>query len=168
MREAGYGTVRMPDVWGIHDCEQSYRHIFIKMVLRARKLPREAPMLLARAEELSGDDPDFRVAAWGLRVGLAAAGDPGAPSEYDWEKDFPEFELMLREAGLSPKPPLDVERALRLPEEILAGEPIRTTGDLLQEFEARTGRRNTSRGLLARMGRRFLAWDEALRKRRAK
>jgi len=168
MAARGNALARVPDIWGIHDYEQSYRHIFLKMVARARKSSREAPMLLARAEELSGSDPDFRVAAWGLRVGLAAAGDPGAPREYDWENDFPEFELMLKEAGLSPKPPLDVARALRMPEDILAREPIRTAGDLLHEFEGRTGRRNTSRGLLARIGRRFLAWDETLRKRRAK
>lgn len=112
MKAEGYTFTALPVVLGIHDYEQSFRHIYLKMRLRARREIEidggesglRAFSTFCRKHAALGE-PDFTVALWGLEDGETdsrrAAGRTA--SELDWFAPWPEFDRRLRTAGLTEK-----------------------------------------------------------------
>jgi hypothetical protein len=112
MMARGYTMSGPPMPVGLHDFEQSFRHIYLKMRLRARRELGDEPgktttdyfeFVRARIHE----HPDFLVASWGLDDGRADALSGAAPAHYDWDAPYPELDARLAAAGLSEKPPLN-------------------------------------------------------------
>jgi hypothetical protein len=97
---------------GIHDFEQWHRHIYVKMRLRGRRWAADGGAgsdtayadHLGFVERRARTDADYLVAFWGLRDGYADAARPGAPSQYDWDGHFPEYNERLLSTRLSEKP----------------------------------------------------------------
>lgn len=113
---------------GIHDHEQFFRHIYLKMRLRGRRefvddhgKTLHASIELMRSLAARGDD-DARVAVWGLQDGAAdASTSAAAPAHYDWFADYPAFDARLLESGLREKPPLNVDPPASLALERMLG-----------------------------------------------
>lgn len=116
MKAEGYAFSALPVVLGVHDFEQSYRHIYLKMRLRAR---RELEIdggdqglsgfVQYCRERAAGGESDFTVALWGLEDGAADSKQRSARAavgEPDWFAPSPEFERRLREHAMSEKRPL--------------------------------------------------------------
>jgi len=110
MDAKGFKPFAPPMVVGVHDHEQSYKHIYLKSRLRGRREAADAAAphsdSLSFVSRLADTDPDYLVAMWGLRDGRtdAAAADPR--SHYDWDAPYPEFVSRLAAGGLAEKPPL--------------------------------------------------------------
>ncbi|HBS28175.1 MAG TPA: hypothetical protein DEB06_01705 [Phycisphaerales bacterium] len=102
MEASGHPSLFAGAVLGLHDFEQSFRHLYIKMLLRARKTGQIDP-LRARLARLAPDHPDLRVALWGLDDAPSHA----ATREFDWDAPYPALDAHLRDAGLREKNPLD-------------------------------------------------------------
>jgi hypothetical protein len=129
MKAEGYSFTAQPVVLGIHDYEQSFRHIYLKMRLRARRELEidggesglRAFTTLCRKRAALGEH-DFTVALWGLEDGAAdsrrAAGRPA--DELDWFAPWPDFDRRLRDAGLTEKPALPADNAADLVARVLA------------------------------------------------
>lgn len=119
MKARGYTREVYAKVLGLHEHEQSYRHIYIKSLLRARK-DDDAEAFRRSLEVRAECDPDAMVALWGFEDAI-----DGGPDEYDWSAPLPSFEARMERAGLAEKPPLDAseieELALR---EILAHDYV--------------------------------------------
>ena len=112
MGEKGFRAQGPPVVVGVHDYEQSYRHIYLKARLRAR---REASAPDADSfgfvSERAAGDTDMLVASWGMEDGRADAGRTDAPSCYAWDDLYPEFHSRMREHGLMEKLGWNVDAA---------------------------------------------------------
>jgi hypothetical protein len=128
MEREGHGFHVQPRILGVHDFEQSLRHIYVKMLLRGRKTEERAWMrgsFTRRAQRDTPDAIDFQVALWGFDDGLhdEAAGVQSisrAATEYDWQRTDPRFDRRMLEHGLSEKPPLsNVEHADNLAQRFL-------------------------------------------------
>jgi len=102
MEQAGHRSVFAGDILGLHDYEQSLRHLYLKALLRARKTD-HLDTLRARLASLQAVHPDFLVTLWGLED----AGCHASEQELDWSAPLPRLETRLREAGLVEKGPLD-------------------------------------------------------------
>ena len=70
MEAKRYGWIQLQTVTGLHDYEQYYSDILRKMILRANKSPGMVSCLLERSRSYLAEDMDFRVANWGLLIGL--------------------------------------------------------------------------------------------------
>ncbi|MBY0311142.1 MAG: hypothetical protein K2W85_03645 [Phycisphaerales bacterium] len=114
MERAGHGYQATTLPVGVHDFEQAYHHIYVKMRMRGRRecaddggksLDRYIALMKSLADL---GDHDARVAAWGLEDGAAdarAAVPP--PPHYDWLSDYPELNARLSAAGIRTKPALN-------------------------------------------------------------
>jgi len=100
MVKRGYTRECYAKIFGLHEFEQSFRHLYIKSLLRARKEPDLQPLIdrLTLAAETSGD---ARVALWAIKD--ARLGEQ--PREYDWSAAYPRFEERMRACGMTEKPP---------------------------------------------------------------
>ena len=125
MLAKGYTMLGPPTPVGSHDFEQSFRHIYLKMRLRARRELGDEPgktttdyfeFVKARAHA----DPDFLVASWGLNDGRQDALMPGTPAQYDWEAPYPELDRRVAHAGLTEKSSLDLDGARGLADRLIA------------------------------------------------
>jgi len=116
MQARGFGFGALPIPLGIHDYEQYYRHIYLKMRLRARRQLEvdvgdkdAAPFREACRVRGERGERDFEVALWGLDDGAADsrrrvdAGAAPVPRNYDWNREWPEFDARMRAAGLEEK-----------------------------------------------------------------
>ncbi len=104
MGAKGFSVQGPPVVVGVHDYEQSYRHIYLKARLRARReanAPEYDSFQFVRA--LVAGDADMLVASWGMEDGRADAARVDAPSCYAWDVEYPEFERRMRAHGLAEK-----------------------------------------------------------------
>ncbi|MCC6322988.1 MAG: hypothetical protein IT438_16310 [Phycisphaerales bacterium] len=127
MEALGFGYEGHPVVLAAHDFEQSFRHIYLKMRLRARREVEGASsggdveslrrFCIERAE--SGD-ADFLVALWGVEDGRADAARGGPVRHYDWFAEYPEFDARAREHGLREKPALAPDAAEGLADRVIA------------------------------------------------
>lgn len=111
MESAGHPSVFAGDVLGLHDYEQSLRHVYLKMILRARKTDQHSS-LRERLGALAGSHPDFTVAAWGLEDAHLFADR----SELDWRAPVPRFDHRLEQSGLREKNSFSPDRAPSLVE----------------------------------------------------
>jgi hypothetical protein len=108
------GVLTPPIPLGVHDFEQSFKHIYLKMALRARRAMSDQAAgesscfdeELAFVEARAAADPDFLVARWGLLDGRDDALDPAAPLHYDWNTEHARFTDRLAAHGLVEKPSL--------------------------------------------------------------
>jgi hypothetical protein len=97
----------------IHDFEQFYRHIYLKMRTRGQRWAADngAGSDTAFADHLgfverrSRVDPDYLVASWGLKDGFEDGSKPNAPTHYDWEANYPHYNDRFAAARLSDKQP---------------------------------------------------------------
>ncbi|MBL4591131.1 MAG: hypothetical protein JKY96_04150, partial [Phycisphaerales bacterium] len=103
MRQRGYTRECYAKVFGLHEYEQSYRHLYIKSMLRARK-EGDPFMLMKRLRDAQEESNDATVALWGFEDALAGE---NLPDEYDWDALYPLFEGRMRDHGLQEKPALD-------------------------------------------------------------
>lgn len=124
MMARGYKMLGPPVPIGLHDFEQSYRHIYLKMRLRARRELGDEPgkttteyfeFVRSRAHE----DPDFLVASWGLEDGRADALGGSQAAHYDWDGAYPEFDARLADAGLTEKPAMTADSARGLADRVM-------------------------------------------------
>lgn len=152
MKARGYGFEALPLPLGVHDYEQHYRHIYLKMRLRARRQLeidfREGGVqdlidVCERGARGAGADAgagvadrsgsDFVVARWGLEDGTAdaarkRAGDTGVPGCYDWFAPVPEFDRRMEELGWREKPPMDPSSAKERADRVMAAHDVATDG----------------------------------------
>lgn len=113
MERAGYRIQATTLPVGVHDFEQAYHHIYLKMRMRGRRecaddggKTLDAYIALLQSLADRGDD-DARVAVWGLEDGAAdARGAAAPPVHYDWLGDYPELNARLSAANIRPKPAL--------------------------------------------------------------
>lgn len=70
MKTQGYAWALVDQTSGLHDFEQYYVDIFRKTLVRSQKSSHQSQSMLRRALAHSKIDPDFLVAAWGIRVGM--------------------------------------------------------------------------------------------------
>jgi len=103
MRQRGYTRECYAKVFGLHEYEQSYRHLYIKSMLRSRK-EGDPFMLMKRLRDAQEESNDATVALWGFEDALAGE---NLPDEYDWDALYPLFEGRMRDHGLQEKPALD-------------------------------------------------------------
>lgn len=110
MMARGYEMLGPPTPVGVHDFKQSYRHIYLKMLLRARReMSDDSGKGFAAYEECVKmrarmGDLDCVVASWGLAEGRADAVRGCGPAHYDWSALYPELDGRLRLAGMTEKP----------------------------------------------------------------
>ncbi len=112
MRERGHTRECYAKVFGLHEYEQSLRHVYIKSMLRARKA-KEPELFISRLEPLRAISPDARAALWGFEDATSTSDQP---TEYDWDARYPGFDQRMIDAGLSEKPPMviaDTDRYIR-------------------------------------------------------
>lgn len=105
MGEKGFRAQGPPVVVGVHDYEQSFRHIYLKARLRARREagdPEADSFQFVRG--LAGADADMLVASWGMQDGRADATGRDAPNQYSWDEEYPELEARMRAHGIREKP----------------------------------------------------------------
>lgn len=114
MEQAGHRSVFAGHILGLHDYEQSLRHLYIKALLRARKTD-QLDSLKSRLAAKVSEHPDFLVSLWGLEDARASDG-----AELDWDAPQPRLEVRLREADLRDKGPLVASSAPSLVEEELS------------------------------------------------
>lgn len=98
-------------IFGLHEYEQSYRHVYIKSLLRARKQP-DLSALVDRLMNASQESTDAIVALWALEDAQIGA----QPSEYDWSADYRLFDERMRSHGFCEKQALainDLDRFVR-------------------------------------------------------
>lgn len=122
MKARGHPREVYAKVLGLHEYEQSFRHIYLKSMLRARKDP-YAEQIRSRLQARAPHDPDALVALWGFE---AAEADPNPPLEYDWTAARPELDRRLAAAGLSEKPTLDASRAAGMALDAVGAHDYRT------------------------------------------
>lgn len=120
MSQRGYSREVYSKVLGLHEYEQSYRHIYIKSKLRARKDP-YARLISERLAERADSDVDARVARWAFEDVLR---DDLHPTEYDWSDALPELETRLNAAGIQEKRALDVEAVRSMVKPEILGHPF--------------------------------------------
>ncbi|MBY0262361.1 MAG: hypothetical protein K2Q20_08445 [Phycisphaerales bacterium] len=126
MLARGYKMLGPPVPVGAHDFEQSFRHIYLKMRLRARRELGDEPgktttdyfeFVRARAAV----DPEYLVASWGLEDGRRdALSSGGSPAHYDWDAKYPELDDRLTRAGMTEKGPLGLHEARGLADRLMA------------------------------------------------
>jgi hypothetical protein len=107
MAAKGHGFEGHPTVLAAHDFEQSFKHVYLKNRLRARREAEKGDLvsLTAFVRARSESDRDFLVALWGIEDGAAdAKAGRGAEREgYDWLAEYPEFDSRMARAGLNEK-----------------------------------------------------------------
>ena len=69
MAESGFPWIQQDLVVGLHDYEQYYKDIYRKAIVHTRKHGCHISHLEAFWRRLADEDPDYRVALWGLRAG---------------------------------------------------------------------------------------------------
>ncbi len=126
MERRGHGFAVHPRVVGVHDFEQSLRHLYLKMLLRARKSEdrawlRERLVRMAELPESAGGGDDFLVSLWGFDDALGAAGGADGPAEYDWLAEYPRLDERMRAHGLREKPPMPASLGVGYAESAIAG-----------------------------------------------
>lgn len=133
MEARGHGFSAHPVVLAVHDYEQSYRHIYLKMRMRGRREAEfdvDGPGLkgfrAVCAEGIARGETDFVVAQWGLEAGVADATTrrDRAPAHYDWFAEWPEFDERMAAARLVEKSPLSVEMALGVADRLVAAHRL--------------------------------------------
>ena len=131
MMARGYEMLGPPLPVGVHDFKQSYRHIYLKMLLRARReMSDDGGRGFAAYEECvrsraRAGDADCVVASWGLQEGRAdairAGGSIGSgPAHYDWEGEYPELDGRMLAAGIREKPAWSGREAVRYADQVIA------------------------------------------------
>ncbi len=113
MESQGFKPFAPPVPIALHDFEQFYRHIYIKMRMRGRRWAADNGSgsdtafadHLAFVERRARVDPDYLVASWGLTDGFEDASNPAAPAQYDWEGHHPKYNERLLAARLAEKSP---------------------------------------------------------------
>ena len=132
MAAEGFPWIQDEAIIGLHDYEQYYRDIYRKAFLHARKHGGYLPYLARLWRRLAASHPDYRVALWGLRSGLAHEGsvdldvdDPAFAdvdrllSDYDWLEKAPLAPSAISEGIVADmvaqhKPPPEYEMYVRL------------------------------------------------------
>ncbi|MCA9302918.1 MAG: hypothetical protein KC996_02225 [Phycisphaerales bacterium] len=104
MMKRGYTRECYAKIFGLHEFEQSYRHIYIKTLLRARKEP-DLQTLSDRLEIAAESDSDAMVSLWAIEDALQGE----QPPEYDWSAQYPRFEERMREHSMSEKPAMSLQ-----------------------------------------------------------
>lgn len=121
MRTRGYTREIYAKVLGLHEYEQSFRHIYLKSMLRCRK-DAYVDQIRHRLVHDAPQDHDARVALWGFDD---ANTSEIAPAEYDWDAPLERFEARMRDAGMTEKPPLDRRISTDFVLSTLLGHPFR-------------------------------------------
>ena len=98
MTRRGYTRECYAKIFGLHEYEQSYRHVYIKSLLRARKEP-DLDALRARLGRAAGTSRDASVALWAIDDAFKGE----QPAEYDWRAPYPRFDERMRSAGMGEK-----------------------------------------------------------------
>jgi hypothetical protein len=103
MTARGYKRECYAKIFGLHEYEQSAKHIYLKSMLRSRKDEFREQIrenLESRADLCS----DSRIALWGFEDSTAdlTLGSP-LPVEYDWDAHYPRFDERMGMMGWSEK-----------------------------------------------------------------
>lgn len=104
MSAKGYTRECYAKIFGLHEFEQSYRHVYIKSLLRARK-EHDLSALVDRLTRIADRSTDAIVALWAIEDAQEGA----QPSEYDWSAAYPRFDERMRSHGLREKQTLSIE-----------------------------------------------------------
>ncbi len=112
LKDAGHPHVQIDVVAGLHDYHQYYRDLYRKGFKYAKKWRRMIPLFESFWTRVADQDPDYRVALWGLRAGQVYDG----LFVVDVRKYPQQLVTMLNMAGLQEKP--------ELPADAITGEEI--------------------------------------------
>tara|TARA_R110002072_G_scaffold42064_21_gene118959 strand:+ start:249506 stop:250453 length:948 start_codon:yes stop_codon:yes gene_type:complete len=104
MSARGYTRECYAKVLGLHEYEQSFKHIYLKAMLRSRK-DEFREQIRQQLEARAHADPDARVALWGF---VDAANSVSQPIEYDWDASYPLFDKRMNAIGWAEKSPIDL------------------------------------------------------------
>lgn len=99
----GYTRECYAKIFGLHEYEQSYIHIYLKAMLRYRK-DEFREQIRSSLEQRAEQDPDCEVALWGFEDARRDV-EHGVqlPDEYDWTGDYPRFAHRMQEKKWSEK-----------------------------------------------------------------
>ena len=106
METKGYRVIQLQTITGLHDYEQYYCDLLRKMIFRAHKSSSMVPYLLECCQANQAMDPDFRVANWGLLIGLTINSSFGDLDARTWQSQTNEI---LCGHGIQEKGPLAVK-----------------------------------------------------------
>lgn len=112
LKNAGHPHVQTHVVVGLHDYYQYYRDLYRKGFKYAKKWRRMIPLFESFWTRMADQDPDYRVALWGLRAGQIYDGSVAV----DVSKYPQELDTMLRHEGL--------EEKRKLPADAISGEEV--------------------------------------------
>lgn len=104
MTKLGYKQVRLDTIIGLHDFEQSYKDIYRKSFIYAKKFYHQASQVLQHWQELAQTDDDFKVAIVGFLEGLNYKAEVGIDSNAEYLHDFERVSQLLK---LKEKPALE-------------------------------------------------------------
>lgn len=144
----GYRLEGPPEPVGVHDFEQSFRQIYLKMLLRGRREMsddggRGYGAYLAFLQDLAKRDADGLVASWGLADGASDASRADAPAHYPWDAEYPRLDERLRAFRIREKPALQAHAAAEIADAIIAAHPfatdIRTPAWIRERFAFASG-----------------------------
>lgn len=102
MSARGFTRECYAKILGLHEYEQSFKHIYLKAMLRSRKdefREQIQKQLRARAET----DIDARIALWGFEDAVDFSAQP---IEYDWDACYPLFNERMNAIGWAEKSPI--------------------------------------------------------------
>jgi hypothetical protein len=105
----GYTRECYAKIFGLHEFEQSAKHIYLKAMLRSRK-DEFRDQIQSSLEKRSQTEPDCQVAIWGFDDAEIdeLSGTP-LPTEYDWNAPYPRFEARMKTCGFGEKPAIDLD-----------------------------------------------------------
>jgi hypothetical protein len=102
MERQGHANIHIESTMGLHDFEQSYRDLYRKGFKHANKYKPMRDTFIQLWTDLAPQDPDYRVALWGMKTGLVFDGD----LVVDANRYPAQLETLLNMAAMQEKPPL--------------------------------------------------------------
>tara|TARA_R110002073_G_scaffold118918_1_gene258663 strand:+ start:569198 stop:570166 length:969 start_codon:yes stop_codon:yes gene_type:complete len=104
----GYTRECYAKVFGLHEFEQSYKHLYLKAMLRCRK-DEYRDQIRSNLESRASTNKDCQVMLWGFEDALTAVQSSGIhhPVEYDWNAAYPKFTRRMQAMSWDEKPTLD-------------------------------------------------------------
>ncbi len=106
MVSRGYTRECYAKIFGLHEYEQSYIHIYLKAMLRYRK-DEFREQIRTSLKRRAAHDADCEVALWGFEDARRDV-EHGVqlPDGYDWAGEYPRFTQRMRDKGWDEKPAL--------------------------------------------------------------
>jgi len=105
----GYTRECYAKVFGLHEYEQSPKHVYLKAMLRSRK-DEFRDLIKAHLELRSTTHQDSQIALWGFEDSATdAQAKTDLPIEYDWNAHYPRLEERMLANAWTEKPAINLD-----------------------------------------------------------